>query len=117
MPVADYMGEVLTNPMAGYYMHKDMFGETGDFITSPEVTQMFGEMVAVWLLSEWKKMGSPKPLQIVELRPGGGTLSYDIVKVFSHFKALHKASLQLVEISPVLSELQARRLCDKHTIT
>ncbi|KAG5900076.1 hypothetical protein JTB14_016048 [Gonioctena quinquepunctata] len=111
MTIADYMREVLTNPMAGYYMHKDMFGESGDFITSPEITQMFGEMIAVWLLNEWQKMGSPKPLQIVELGPGRGTLSSDILKVFSHFRALHKASLQLVEISPLLSELQAKRLC------
>ncbi|CAH1163322.1 unnamed protein product [Phaedon cochleariae] len=113
LTVADYMKEVLTNPMVGYYMHKDMFGETGDFITSPEITQMFGEMIAIWLLNEWQKMGSPKPLQVVELGPGRGTLSSDIVKVFSHFKALHKAKLQLVEISPVLSEIQSRRLCSQ----
>ncbi|XP_018568373.1 protein arginine methyltransferase NDUFAF7, mitochondrial [Anoplophora glabripennis] len=111
--VAEYMKEVLTNPMAGYYMHKDMFGDTGDFVTSPEITQMFGEIIAVWFLNEWQKMGSPKPVQIVELGPGRGTLCNDILRVFSHFKALHKASLHLVEISPTLSEVQAKQLCNE----
>ncbi|KAJ8957978.1 hypothetical protein NQ318_001979 [Aromia moschata] len=109
--VAEYMKQVLTNTVAGYYMRKDMFGETGDFVTSPEITQMFGEMIAVWFLNEWQKMGSPKPFQIVELGPGRGTLSNDILKVFNHFKSLHKASLHLIEISPTLSDIQAELLC------
>ncbi|KAL1502587.1 hypothetical protein ABEB36_007710 [Hypothenemus hampei] len=115
--VADYMKDVLQNPTRGYYMSKDMFGEQGDFITSPEISQIFGEMIAVWLLNEWHKMGSPKPLQIIELGPGRGTLSSDILKVFTHFKALHKSSLHLVEISPVLSEVQAKTLCMQNNLT
>ncbi|KAJ8913697.1 hypothetical protein NQ315_007414 [Exocentrus adspersus] len=115
MTVAEYMKEVLTNPVAGYYMHKDMFGDSGDFVTSPEITQMFGEIIAVWFLNEWQKMGSPRPVQIVELGPGRGTLSNDILRVFSHFKALHKASLHLVEVSPTLSDVQAKQLCIETT--
>ncbi|CAH1978266.1 unnamed protein product [Acanthoscelides obtectus] len=111
------MREVLVNPMAGYYMHKDMLGESGDFITSPEITQMFGEMIAVWLINEWQKAGSPRPIHIIELGPGRGTLSNDILNVFNHFKVLHKASLHLVEVSPFLSSAQARRLCIQSNLT
>ncbi|CAG9834649.1 unnamed protein product [Diabrotica balteata] len=111
--VADYMKEVLTNSTMGYYMHKDVFGVSGDFITSPEITQMFGEIVAVWLINEWQKMGSPKPLQIVELGPGRGTLASDILRVFNHFKVLEQTRLQLVEISTKLSEIQAKKLCSQ----
>ncbi|XP_066148843.1 protein arginine methyltransferase NDUFAF7, mitochondrial isoform X2 [Euwallacea fornicatus] len=115
--VADYMRDVLQNPIRGYYMSKDMFGESGDFITSPEISQIFGEMIAVWFLNEWQKIGSPKPMQIVELGPGRGTLSSDILKVFDYFKALHNATLHLVEISPVLSEVQSRTLCIQSNLT
>lgn len=111
LTIADYMKIVLTNPLEGYYMQKDMFGETGDFITSPEISQMFGEMLAIWFINEWQKVGSPKPLQIIELGPGRGTLCCDILKVFSHFKILHSCNIALVEISPHLSDLQARKLC------
>ncbi|XP_044763454.1 protein arginine methyltransferase NDUFAF7 homolog, mitochondrial [Coccinella septempunctata] len=111
IPVADYMREILVNPIGGYYMHKDVFGSSGDFITSPELSQMFGEMVAVWCLNEWSKIGCPKPFQIVELGPGKGSLSEDILRVFGQFKSLSSCSLSLVEVSPYLSKLQGQRLC------
>ncbi|KRT81725.1 hypothetical protein AMK59_6275 [Oryctes borbonicus] len=109
--IADYMKEVLINPLGGYYIHKDMLGESGDFVTSPELSQIFGEMIAIWFLNEWSKVGSPKPFQIVELGPGKGSLCQDILRVFKHFQALKEASVCLVEISPFLSDIQARKLC------
>lgn len=68
-------------------------------------------------MSEWQKCGSPKPLQIVEFGPGRGTLSQDILRVFAHFGLSDKFSLHLIEISPYLSELQAKRLCCHHKAT
>ncbi|XP_057375272.1 protein arginine methyltransferase NDUFAF7 homolog, mitochondrial-like [Daphnia carinata] len=110
--VADYMKEVLTNPTAGYYMNRDVFGQTGDFITSPEISQMFGELIAVWLVNEWTKCGRPKPFQIAELGPGRGTLMADILRVFSKFKiAGSDFSVSLVEVSPYLGQVQEKQLC------
>ncbi|KAM8705927.1 hypothetical protein ACLKA7_010255 [Drosophila subpalustris] len=112
--VAEYMREVLTNPQGGYYMNRDVFGREGDFITSPEISQIFGELVGVWLLSEWRKMGSPTPFQLVELGPGRGTLARDVLKVLTKFKLGAEFTMHMVEISPYLSLAQAERFCFKH---
>ncbi|XP_036326774.1 protein arginine methyltransferase NDUFAF7 homolog, mitochondrial [Rhagoletis pomonella] len=105
------MREVLTNPLSGYYMHRDVFGREGDFITSPEICQIFGELVAIWVVSEWRKLGSPLPFQIVELGPGRGTLARDVLKVLTKFKFGGQFSMHMVEISPHLSKVQGQRLC------
>ncbi|CAK9825793.1 Protein arginine methyltransferase NDUFAF7, mitochondrial [Anthophora retusa] len=108
--VAEYMKEVLTNPTLGYYMNKDVFGKQGDFITSPEITQLFGEMIAIWIIHEKQKI-SENTFQIVELGPGRGTLIKDILQVFKQFRLLNGVSIHLVEVSPALSLIQAKNLC------
>lgn len=67
--------------------------------------------MAVWCLCEWEKCGSPKPLQLIELGPGRGTLAQDVIRVFARFGLSNQISLHLVEISPHLCDVQARRLC------
>lgn len=116
--VAKYMKEVLTHWSGGYYMTKDVFGQQGDFITSPEIGQIFGELVAIWLYTEWQKCGSPRPLQIVELGPGRGTMIQDVLRVLSRLGGIGKAdlSVHLVEVSPFMSEAQAQRLCLKSAV-
>ncbi|XP_015434992.1 PREDICTED: NADH dehydrogenase [ubiquinone] complex I, assembly factor 7 homolog [Dufourea novaeangliae] len=104
------MKEVLTHPNAGYYMNKDMFGEKGDFTTSPEITQLFGEIIAVWMYHEKTKITNC-PFQIIELGPGRGTLMKDILRVFKQFRVLNNVSIHLVEVSPILSMIQAKNLC------
>ncbi|GFS19476.1 protein arginine methyltransferase NDUFAF7, mitochondrial [Elysia marginata] len=111
LTVADYMKEVLTNPLSGYYMHRDVFGTAGDFITSPEISQMFGEMLGVWIVNEWLNCYKGQELQLVELGPGRGTLADDMLRVFSQFPEIaSKISLHLVEVSPALSHMQAIKL-------
>lgn len=69
------------------------------------------QLIAIWCLSEWKKIGAPKPLQLVELGPGRGSLIQDVLRVFSHFEMQKNISIHLVEISPYMSRLQSQRLC------
>ncbi|KAF3569297.1 hypothetical protein DY000_02011057 [Brassica cretica] len=71
---------VLTNPKSGYYMNRDVFGTQGDFITSPEVSQMFGEMIGVWTVCLWEQMGRPERVKLIELGPGRGTLMVDLLR-------------------------------------
>ncbi len=111
MPVAEYMRLCLTHPQYGYYLTRDPFGADGDFITAPEISQMFGELIGLWMASVWQQMGAPENVRVVELGPGRGTLMIDalraakVVKDFSAAVVLH-----LVEISPKLQLLQQRRL-------
>ncbi|KAM9356205.1 protein arginine methyltransferase NDUFAF7, mitochondrial isoform 1-T1 [Pholidichthys leucotaenia] len=111
--VAEYMREVLTNPVMGYYVRNNMLGPEGDFITSPEISQIFGELVGVWIISEWMGAGRPKQLQLVELGPGKGSLAADIIRVLDQLRSVlggALVSLHLVEVSPALSLLQAQNL-------
>ncbi|KAF7383499.1 hypothetical protein HZH66_012849 [Vespula vulgaris] len=110
LSVAEYMKEILTHPYVGYYMNKDVFGLKGDFITSPEISQLFGEILAVWIINEWIKI-SKDPFQLVELGPGKGTMIQDILRVFKKLTFINKISVHLVEISPALSTIQAQNLC------
>ncbi|KAL2252431.1 protein arginine methyltransferase NDUFAF7 homolog, mitochondrial isoform X1 [Sesamum indicum] len=109
--VAEYMEEVLTNPKAGFYVNRDVFGAGGDFITSPEVSQMFGEMIGVWTMCLWEQMGQPKRVNLVELGPGRGTLLADLLRGVSKFKNFTESlQIHMVECSPALQKLQYQNL-------
>jgi len=86
IPLAAYMRQCLTSSTGGYYTtHSDPFGQRGDFITSPEISQLFGEMLGVWLLTEWMAQQRPKSgVELVELGPGRGTLMDDVLRVCFH---------------------------------
>ena len=75
MPVADYMRLCLTHPKHGYYINRDPLGSGGDFITAPEISQMFGELIGIWLAAVWRQMGAPENVRLVELGPAAAHCS------------------------------------------
>jgi SAM-dependent MidA family methyltransferase len=111
MPLAEYMRLCLTHPRYGYYVTRDPLGAGGDFITAPEISQMFGELIGLWMAAVWRQMSDPADLRIVELGPGRGTLLADAMRAAKHLPAFYDAIvLHLVEISPALRKEQERRL-------
>lgn len=147
MSLSTFMHESLLNPKFGYYYtggispslseklrsenHKDenaavveekIFGASGDFVTSPEISSMFGEMIGVWCLEVWNQLNRPRKLQIVELGPGRGTLMHDLLhsisvlgekkrsKLVTDFLSSTEVSVHMVEASPQLRQIQQRTL-------
>jgi len=117
LTLADYIVEVLTHPRFGYYVTRDPFGAPqvsgGDFITAPEVSQIFGELIGLWCVDFWQRSGQPRPCRLVELGPGRGTLLSDALraaKLAPDF--LDAIELHLVEVSPVLRAKQSEKLPD-----
>jgi NADH dehydrogenase [ubiquinone] 1 alpha subcomplex assembly factor 7 len=87
--IADYMELALQHPEHGYYRKGDRLGRAGDFITAPEISQMFGEMIGLWCADTWKQLGSPKDFVLVELGPGRGTLMQDALRATKKIKGFH----------------------------
>jgi len=111
MPVAEFMALCLTDAEHGYYTTRDPFGERGDFVTSPEISQMFGELVGLWMAAVWKQMGAPPNLRVIELGPGRGTMMADALRAAKVMPAFRDALvLHFVEISPALQAAQEKTL-------
>ena len=101
--IADFMNEALAHPEYGYYRKQDPFGRDGDFITAPEISQMFGELIGLWAAVTWQQMGSPRKINLVELGPGRGTLMADALRAVRNVPGLSDAlTVRFVETSPVL---------------
>jgi SAM-dependent MidA family methyltransferase len=111
--VAEYFTRCLHDPRDGYYATRPALGEGGDFLTAPGVSQMFGELIGLWLLETWSRMGRPSPVRLVEMGPGDGTLISDILRAARLLPDfLEAADLWLVEVSPPLRAVQAATLAD-----
>ncbi|MEO9865798.1 MAG: SAM-dependent methyltransferase [Yoonia sp.] len=106
--LADYMAECLLHPKHGYYATRDPFGTKGDFITAPEISQMFGEMLGLCLAQAWIDQGQPTHFTLAEIGPGRGTLMADMLRATKSVPGFHDAaSVHLIEASPVLRAKQA----------
>lgn len=111
LPLSDYMAECLFHPEHGYYATRDPLGAAGDFITAPEISQMFGELIGLSLAQSWLDQGAPKPFTLAELGPGRGTLMADILRATRGVPGFHDAAqIWLVEASPTLTEIQRATL-------
>lgn len=113
--VAEYMELALTHPEYGYYMHRDPLGLDGDFTTSPEISQIFGELMGAWTAAYWQMSGGGD-LALVELGPGRGTLMRDLLRATAHVPGFHQSLIiLLVETSPQLKRMQRAVLMGKHS--
>lgn len=112
-----YMAECLLHPEHGYYATRDPFGRAGDFITAPEISQMFGEMLGLCLAQVWLDQGRPAPFILAEIGPGRGTLMADVARVIRSVPGMAEAArLYLIEASPALRAVQRETLA-AHQVT
>jgi SAM-dependent MidA family methyltransferase len=112
--VADYMAQCLLDADHGYYTTREPFGSEGDFITAPEISQMFGELIGVWLYTAWRESGVPQKPVLAEIGPGRGTLMKDMRRTLGKLDARFVAETRfaLVEESERLKAVQQRTLAE-----
>ena len=115
MTVADYVVRCLHDPVDGYYATRPALGEGGDFITAPLISQMFGELLGLWVAETWTRLGAPERFRLVEVGPGDGTLMEDALRAMAGAARLAPGLLEacdlvLIEPSAPLRAMQARRL-------
>jgi len=107
LPLNIFIDKALYNKKYGYYSKKNPIGIKGDFITAPLISELFGEMIGIWCVAFWEKLGKPKNINIVELGPGEGSLCMTLIKVFSRFKIFNNAlEIKLLEKSKFLKQIQ-----------
>lgn len=112
--VSEYMAQALGHPEHGYYRTRDPFGTRGDFVTSPEISQIFGEMIGLWCAQTWMTLGGG-PVSLVELGPGRGTLMADLLRATRKVPEFHDSiTVHMVETSPTLAHEQYVRLRNEH---
>jgi len=111
LPVDKFLQNVLYDKKIGYYETTQPFGKAGDFITAPKISNLFSEIIAVWIISTWQVFGKPKNFNIIELGPGDGSLTKILLQVFKRFPEFNAAKkIYLYEVSSFLKNLQKKNI-------
>ena len=114
IPLDQFIYISLYDKKSGYYMKKNPFGKEGDFTTSPLISDLFGEMLAVWCVAFWEHIGKPSKILLVELGPGDGSLCKDLLKASKQFKSFYNSlEINLLEISEKLKTIQKTKINNK----
>jgi SAM-dependent MidA family methyltransferase len=110
--VTDYFSLCLADPEYGYYRTREPFGRAGDFVTAPEVSQLFGEMVGIFMVHAWQRHGSPDEVRLLEVGPGRGTMMSDMLRVIQRLapSLYEQMSVHLIETSERLQDIQKETL-------
>lgn len=116
LSVFQFMEICLLHPQFGYYCTANPIGgKSGDFMTAPEVSQMFGELIGLWFLAQWIEMGAPQKIALIEMGPGKGTLLKDFLRAAAIRPDFIKAlQINLIEVHPTLRDTQEKILKDYH---
>ena len=111
IPLDKFIDLSLYNKKIGYYMKKNPFGKKGDFITAPNISRLFSEMIAIWIISFWKNLGSPRNFNLIELGAGNGEMMKVLLESFKNFPSFLKScNIIIHEKSPILIRIQKEKL-------
>ena len=111
LPLDRFINLSLYDKKFGYYMKKNPFGAKGDFITAPNISRLFSEMIAIWTLSFWQSLGSPKQFNLIELGAGNGEMMKVLIESFKNFPVfLNACNLIIHEKSPSLIKIQKKKI-------
>ena len=114
IPLDNFINIALYNKKFGYYMKKNPFGKEGDFVTAPMISNLFGEMLAIWCVSFWENVGKPSKILLVELGPGDGSLCKNLLKTFKQFENFYNSlEINLLETSDKLKIIQKAKINNK----
>ena len=114
IPLDQFINIALYDKKFGYYMKKNPFGNKGDYITSPLISNLFGEMIAVWCVAFWEFLKKPKKIIIVELGPGDGSLCRTLLNTFKSFNDFYNClEIKMLEKSEALKKIQKSTIKNK----
>ncbi len=111
LPLDQFINLCLYDKKFGYYMKKNPFGKKGDFITAPNISRLFSEMIAIWIISFWQSLGSPKRFNLIELGAGNGEMMKVLIESFKNFPIFFNSCKILIhEKSPSLIKIQKKKI-------